>query len=148
MSALRSPLPAPPSSAPRAKALGRLPIDKPLRGGNVRHLGTARAAARQAWAGHLSERLGAAGVSNREIAQAFENSSERFGAEVRAGAAPVTPGEVVQLLPFPTGALALLDVVRARVLGELVSLELPESRQARLRLVLTHIDAIAVLLGT
>lgn len=142
------PMPMAPGASARAKALGRSPLDQrpPLRGGGARRIGAARAAARAVWGSHLAERLGECGLSNREIAQALENASERFGAEVRAGAAPVTPGEVALLLPIQAGVLAMLDAARDRVLRELLDETVVGERRMSLRLALTHFDALAVLL--
>lgn len=137
--------PPPAAALPlRAKAIARpkLPAVAPLRAGAApRRLGEARARAREAWGAHLAERLVAAGLSNSDVAHALDNRSERFGAEVRSGAAPITPGEVALLLPLDVGALALVDVVRDTILREVVEETTPEDRRSFLRIALTHLDA-------
>lgn len=114
----------------RAKSLGKLRLESRLHARRVGADSLARAAAHRA---------------NHEIGEHL--GGEARGAEARTGALVLTAAEVALLLPLDVGAQHLLDVLRERVIRELARPDLSRDEVQRLRLALTHLDALSVVLA-
>lgn len=135
----------PPRAPTRAKALR--PNDLPFRAGEgPRRIHPDRARARSGGAATIDAAARLLSVSDVEIAQSLKNDTDRFGAEVRSGAAVVTLGEVARLLPRRLACAALLEELRERVLRELTAPGLEVIDATRHGIALAHIDALRVLL--
>lgn len=119
----------PPDAPPlRAKSLGKLRHPGRLAARTLGVAATYRASR------HLSDsRLGA------------ELGGANDGAQVRTGALVLTTHEAALLLPLDVAHELLADALRERVVRELSKDELNANDELRLRLVLTHLDALAAL---
>ena len=144
MTALR-PSYRPPPAPLRAKSLRQQ--DLPLRAGDgPRHTRPIRGNARRhgatvtdVWARKLA-------VTDAEIAQAFENFADRFGAEVRSGTAVVTAGEVARLFPSRLAFAVLIELVCDRIAIELARSHVDPIVAGRYGLALAHLSGARVLL--
>ncbi len=125
---------------PRSRESGVIP----LRGGEQRQLNELRRNARSDAQPIVARAL--ASVSDQRLTAAFGNSGDKFGAEVRAGSAPVQAGELAFLVP-PINAIAAL-VALAKARGEREIAGADGERETRTwRLIIGHINAIAELLA-
>ncbi len=88
-------------------------------------------------------------VTDAELASAIGSPHANVGARVRCGGAPITPGECMLLLPLRVAGLAFVALFRERVGREIRDNGLPtrDPVQTNLRLIMTHLDAIDVLLS-
>lgn len=135
------PAPAP----PRAKTLRRSEL--PFRGGEgPRRLHPERRLARESGAKVLDMFARELSISDAQIAESFKNESDRFGAEVRSGAAVITAGEEAGLLPARLFFAANLERLHAVVTRELAQDDIGAADALRLGLALGHINLLRALL--
>jgi hypothetical protein len=139
--------PSPPSDAvnrPKALRLDESRTVRALRDGEgPRRLSPARRQARSIGAACIET---AAHRSTRaEVAEWFGATSDRVGAEILSGRAPVTLGEAVMLPPLDVTKRAVLEALRLRYERELASDDLPDALRARCG---ADLALIAALLAT
>ncbi len=119
----------PPEAPPlRAKSLGKL-----------RHPGRLDARRRGVEALYRASRH----LSDSKLGAELGGTDD--GAQVRTGAVVLTPHEVALLLPLDVAADVLADALRERVVRELSADVIDANLELRLKLVLTHLDALAAL---
>lgn len=145
-------LPSTPPPAPRAKALplqaalGRGAV-RPLRAGQSRAVKPQRVAARTRELEILERVL--AHMSESEIAKALGNEGkDDFGARVKSGSVVLSVGEFALLLRFGVSVGGIVELLRERVIREIAAsgLDSRDPYLTNLRLMIPHLDAIAVLL--
>ena len=136
----------PSPSAPRAKSLRH--CDLPFRAGDgARRLHPIRGAARSHGARATDSWARKLDVSDSDIADAFKNEADRFGAEVRAGTAVVTVGEAIGLFPIRLACAVPLDLVCDRIVGALAKPEIGAVDSSRYSTALFHLRAALALLA-
>ena len=128
MTAALRPSSPPPAPALRAKSLGKL--RNPARF-EARKIGVAAMyrATQRISDSQLGERLGGADD----------------GAQVRTGALVLTTHEAALLLPFDVFVALVDDALRSRIVSMLAANDCASDSALRLRLALTHLDALAAL---
>lgn len=135
----------PPPAPPRAKVLRRGEL--PFRAGEgPRRLHPVRADARRYGASTVDRFARELDVSDSEIAEAFKNLADCFGAEVRSGAAVVTGGEIVKLLPHKLACAVLCEWLHDVIITKLACDDISADDALRHKLALTNIHALRVLL--
>lgn len=88
-------------------------------------------------------------MSNDALADHFGLEGDHAGAQLRSGAKAATAGELAFLLPVVPAVLSLVGLIRERVGREIRDGGLPsrDPMQTNLRLMLTHLDAVEVLVS-
>ncbi len=81
-------------------------------------------------------------IGSATLAASLGLRSDREGAEARAGAMPVTAGELISLAPLPVA----LDVVLELLLDRLARERVTVGDSTELRLAAVHVDALRTLL--
>jgi hypothetical protein len=147
MSVVRSPSSPPaPLCRPKSLTLDGSRTAASFRAGEVARGFRVRAPARHEarLRGAASLQAATRAMSLPELALCLGVTSDRVAAEVLSGQRVISAGEVADLLPTDVATRHFVDVLRGRYQRELARQDLPEQLRLRLRLALTHLDALLV----